>query len=305
MRFTRIRASRSVTIPTFVVTLALCIAMVTGSIQRNDAAAQSVDWLSADSVSYLTSSGIPVLVPAWIPGPVNGVSPEIYAGGGSYSVYFYAGSSFLFISGVAGGGFPGGSEANLNVQLSVNASVQGWPAIQDIGIPEGSPTPIYDKVMWIADGVLYTVSGNGLDTDSLTLANSSVALGVPAPAEPVPVPTEPAPVQPAPANTDSTTGPTVEQPVDQPVNQPVSSNSGAPAADTGAAPTEAAAPGNGAVTTDTGGSDVVVPTPTAAAGSSDGTSGPWFTGELNADPSDGTDGANPPFLGGDGTGGPP
>jgi hypothetical protein len=254
-------------------------------------------------------------VPSWIPGPVNGTAPEIYAGGGSYSIYFYAGPSFLFISGVAGGGFPGGSEANLNVELSVNANVQGWPAIQDIGIPAGTPTPIYDKVMWIADGVFYTVSGNGLDTDSLTLANGSVALGAPAPAEPAPAPAEPAPEIPDPVAPDTT----VEQPANTnaPGSQQSESDTTVPSADTTTAPAADTAPVSSSTTTDasdTGSTETTAPAPastapapasTAPSGSSDGTSGPWFTGGLNTDPSDGTDGANPPFLGDDGTGGAP
>lgn len=301
MRFTRIRASRSLTISTLVVAFALAFSMVAGTLRQDDAAAQGVDWLSADSVSYLTSSGIPVMVPSWIPGPVNGSMPEIYAGGGSYSIYFYSGSSFLYISGVAGGGFPGGSEANLNVQLSVNASVQGWPAIQDIGVPEGTPTPIYDKVMWISDGVLYTVNGNGLDTDSLTLANSSVALYAPAPA--VQNPVEPQPEIPAPSAPETV----VEQPVtsDVPTAQPSQPESSTSAESTVTAPVGNTSTSGDTTASDAGSTETTTAQPTATSTSSDGTSGPWFTGGLNADPSDGTDGANPPFLGDDGTGGAP
>jgi hypothetical protein len=301
MRFTRIRASRSLTISTLVVAFALAFSMVAGSLRQDDAAAQGVDWLSADSISYLTSSGIPVMVPSWIPGPVNGSMPEVYSGGGSYSIYFYAGSSFLYISGVAGGGFPGGSEANLNVQLSVNASVQGWPAIQDIGVPEGTPTPIYDKVMWIADGVLYTVSGNGLDTDSLTLANSSVALYAETPA--VPAPVQPEPEIPAPSAPDTA----VEQPVssDASNSQQDQPDTDVSAENTATAPLADTTTTSDTTVTDTGSTETTTAQPTAPSGSSDGTSGPWFTGGLNADPSDGTDGANPPFLGDDGTGGAP
>lgn len=294
MRFTRIRASRSAVFSTVLLTVAMILSFAGPSLQRDDAAAQGVGWLGNESVNYLTSSGIPVMVPSWIPGPVSGTSPELYAGGGSYSIYFYAGSSFLFVTGVAGGGFPGGSEANLNVELSVNASVQGWPAIRDVGIPEGSDTPIYDKVMWIADGVLYTVSGNGLDSDSLSLANSSVALYA---QEPVPAPTDPPAVQQPPANNESSTNSsggdtTLEsnsQPSSTESNSSTSTGSGTGAPDSVASSNQ----------TET---DAPTPTPT---GSSDGTAGPWFTGGLNSEPSDGTDGANPPILGGDGTGGPP
>lgn len=328
MRLTRIRASRTAIFSTLFITLALITSLVASSLQRDDATAQGIGWLSTDSVSYLTSSGIPVMVPGWVPGPVSGSSPEIYAGGGSYSIYFYSGSSFLFITGVAGGGFPGGSEANLNVELSINASVQGWPAIQDIGIPEGSETPIYDKVMWIADGVYYTVSGNGLDTDSLTLANSSVALYAQAPD---PVPTDPPVVVEQPAQPVVSDGGNAPNPDGEPTAQTTTENT-APTTDTSnttpttdtsnTAPitdTTNTAPTTNTTTTSsqpavetspgesisTGGeTETVAPTPTPT-GSSDGTSGAWFTGGPNGDPSDGTDGANPPFLGGDGTGGPP
>lgn len=297
MRFTRIRASRTAIIGTLFIAFALVSSMVFTALQREDSSAQGVSWLSDESSSYLaTSSGIPVMVPSWIPGPVSGTTPEIYAGGGSYSIYFYSGSSFLYITGVAGGGFPGGSEANLNVELSVNANVQGWPAIQDIGIPEGSSTPIYDKVMWIADGVFYTVSGNGLDSDSLSLANSSVALYPPA----APVETEPVYQEPV-----------VEEPVYQEpvVEQPVSSNTEVSTSPSGETATEIAgettstdtAPDTSTTSTD-GSSTGNLPTPTPA-GLSDGTGGALLPGEI--DPSDGTDGAIPPFLGDDGTGGAP
>ena len=298
MRFTRIRASRSAVIVTVTLALAMIVSMVGTSIQREDASAQGVSWLSTESVNYLTSSGIPVMVPSWIPGPVSGTSPEMYAGGGSYSIYFYSGSSFLFIKGVAGGGFPGGSEANLNVELSVNVSVQGWPAIQDIGIPEGSTTPIYDKVMWIADGVLYTIMGNGLDSDSLSLANSSVALYA---SEPAPAPTEPPVVEEAPpANTGGNTQTSGDETSTQSTTQSSSQTSTSSGTSTGSDATDAEVSDSNNSTT----GDANEPTPTPT-GSSDGTSGAWFTGVLNAEPSDGTDGANPPILAGDGTGGPP
>lgn len=294
MRFNRIRASRTAVISTFLVVFALVSAMVVNSVDRKDASAQGVSWLSTDSINYLTSSGIPVMVPSWLPGPVAGTAPEIYAGGGSYSIYFYSGSSFLYITGVAGGGFPGGSEANLNVELTVNASVQGWPAIQDIGIPAGSTTPIYDKTMWIADGVFYTVNGFGLDSDSLTLANSSTTLY---PQAPAPVETEPVYQEPVAEE------PVYEAPVS--VTEVSNSPSGETAVET--ATSNTVSNGNQSGTTEIGSSQTVTtnaPTPTPT-GSSDGTSGAWFTGGLTEDPSDGTDGALPPFLGDDGTGGAP
>ncbi|MCA9832448.1 MAG: hypothetical protein KC435_00730 [Thermomicrobiales bacterium] len=240
---------------------------------KSSVSAQGVGWLGDDSVSYLTSSGITVMVPSWVPGPVNGVAPEISAGGGSYGIYFYySGTTFLYITGVAGAGFPGGSEANLNVQLSVNASVQGYSAIQDIGIPEGSSTPIYDKVMWIQNGVLYTIMGNGLDTDSLTLANSSVALY--------------APVAPAPTDV-----PVVTQPEE--ASSSSSSTSSSSGSDTGGT-------SQTSTTSQTSGSSVVQPTPTPTL-LSDGTDGAVYPSPT--EPTDGTNGPIPPVTANDGTGG--
>lgn len=294
MRSIRLRSSRSALLPIILLLAAVIFWPAVDSVQRQSTSAQSVSWLGPDSTSYLTqSSGIPVWVPSWLPGPVAGSTPEIYAVGGSYSIYFHGGgNTFLYISGVAGAGFPGGSEANLNVELTVNASVAGYPAIQDIGIPEGSEVPIYDKTMWIAGGVLYTVNGNGLDSDSLSLANSSVVLQAPA----APAPTDP---------------PVVEQPpVDTGGNESTSGNTGSTntsssgqASDTGSN-TGSQSSGQ---STSTGvvneGSES--PEPTGVA--DDGTAGPWYTGHGVSDlPSDGTAGAMPPRLRpDDGTGGAP
>lgn len=279
----RLRASRSVLVPLFLLIAAMIFWPIADGVRHQSASAQNVSWLGADSSSYLTqSSGIPVMVPSWLPSPVSGASPEIYASGGSYSIYFYAGGSFLYITGVAGAGFPGGSEANLNVELSINASVQGYPAIQDIGIPEGSTTPIYDKVLWIAGGVLYTVSGNGLSSDSLSLANSSVVLQ--APAAPAPAPTTPPQVQPPSNSGGSSSG------------QSGSSNTGTTSTQTG-----------GASQTSTGVVDESEPAQSGRSIADDGTAGPWYTGHGVSDlPSDGTAGAIPPRLfPDDGTGGAP
>ena len=253
----------------------LALASAVGPMSRATVA-QGVDWLSDESESYLTSSGIPVMVPSWIPSPVNGVQPEISASDGSYSIYFYySGTTYLYLTGVAGAGFPGGSEADLNVPLEVNTSVQGYPAIQDPGLPAGSSTPIYDKVMWIAGGVLYTVNGNGLDSTSLSLANSAVTLSAPAAPDPTSPPATEAP--------DTSVEPTTA-PVDD------------------ADPT--AGPVDDTVTTDTAAGDVATdptaePTPVHA---TDGTDGPPFTGVVEA--SDGTEGPPPPDAPAvDGTGG--
>lgn len=283
MRSTRLRSSRRALLPIFMLIAAVVFWPTMDRVQQQNSSAQGVSWLSDSSVSYLTSSGIPVMVPSWLPGSISGVAPEIYAGGGSYSIYFYgSGGSFLYITGVAGGGFPAGSEANLNVQLSVNASVMGYPAIQDIGIPEGSTTQIYDKVMWIADGVLYTVNGNGTGTSSLSLANSSSVLYAPAP-------------------------PVVEPPVE--TAPPSSSNSGG-SSNTGTSNqsgnTSNQSSGGNSSTSTSGQSTGVTETPAAIRRGGDGTGGPWYTGNgVTEAPSDGTSGAMPPFLADDGTGGAP
>lgn len=305
MRSTRLRSSRSALLPIILLIAAVIFWPTVDSVQRNSASAQSVSWLGPDSTSYLTSSGIPVWVPSWLPGPVAGTSPEIYAGGGNYSIYFYgAGGTFLYITGVAGAGFPGGSEANLNVELTVNASVAGYPAIQDIGIPEGSDTPIYDKVMWIAGGVLYTVSGNGLDSGSLSLANSSVVLqapAAPAPTDP-PVYEEPVVEQP-PVQTGGQNSGGSQQVTEPSTGQNTSTNtSGASSSSNGNA--------NQSIQSSTGTTGVIdesVETPESTGVGDDGTGGPWYTGHGVSDlPSDGTAGPIPPRISpDDGTSGAP
>src|SRR5699024_4106608 len=132
-----------------------------------------------------------VMVPTWVPEPFNEVAPSVSGSGGYYELYWMISGgapTFLDIQGTVGGSLPTGSPADLNKQLSVNASVQGWDAIHDIGIPAGSETPIYDLVWWVANGVLYTVSSNNMTgSDSLSLANSLVVLQPPVSEEAPPV----------------------------------------------------------------------------------------------------------------------
>lgn len=313
MRSTRLRFSRSAFLPLILLIAAVIFWPTVDSVQRQSASAQSVGWLGPDSTSYLTqSSGIPVWVPSWLPGPVAGTAPEIYAGGGSYSIYFYgAGGSFLYITGVAGAGFPGGSDANLNVELTVNASVAGYPAIHDVGIPEGSDVPIYDKVMWIAGGVLYTVNGNGLDSGSMALANSSVVLQAPA----APVPTDP-PVYEEPVVEE----PIVEEPVvEQPSAETGGQNTGVAETNTStvsqttetttstASNTEADSGQTTTAAETTSQIDESAESPENTGVGDDGTGGPWYTGHGVSDlPSDGTAGPIPPRFGvDDGTSGAP
>lgn len=268
---------------------------------------QSVDWMSSDTASYLGSIGMDVMVPSWIPSPFTGVPPDVYAGDGSYSLYWMAPGSpptFLHITGVVGGGFPDGSKADLNVPLSINESVQGWPAIRDIGIPAGSSTPIYDQVWWIVDGVRYSIESNNIGTDSLTLANSMLFLDVPVYEEPA----APPPVVEEPAWEDPTSAPVWEAPAvaeptgEEPTSAPVDT---APTTDSSSTSTDTATESVGGSTGQTSSGESTGTTAQTSTGESTETSsGPWSPSRLDGNvPSDGTAGPRPPVIGSDGTGG--
>lgn len=263
-------------------------------------AQQNVDWMSYDTAAYLGSIGMDVMVPSWIPSPFGGVAPDVYAGDGSYSLYWMAPGgppTFLHITGVVGAAFPDGSKADLNVPLSVNTSVQGWPAIQDIGIPAGSSTPIYDQVWWIAGGVRYSVESNNIGADSLTIANSMVYLQAPAPVvvEPtLPMPTEVPYVPP-------TSEPVYVEPVyEEPVyEEPVATEPDVRSAEA-ETPVEAAPVTN---TQSNAPADSGAPADSAS-GEDASSPAPWSPGKADTNvPSDGTAGPRPPVIGGDGTGG--
>ncbi|CAN5711185.1 hypothetical protein BH23CHL3_BH23CHL3_04990 [soil metagenome] len=183
--------------------LALIVAVLLAFTMVSAVRAQNVDWMTADQAATLDLS-FNVMVPNGIPAPFAG-SPSMSASSGYYSLYWvnYGGApTFLQITGEVGGSLPAGSPADLNQQLSINASVQGYEAIHDV-------TSIYDNVWWIAGGVLYTVSSNNMQsTDSLSLADSLIALQPPVQQELVPVVT-PTPRPPAP-----TTAPQPEGQVD-------------------------------------------------------------------------------------------
>lgn len=259
---------------------------------------QNVDWMPADTASYLGSIGMDVMVPSWIPSPFTGVPPDVYAGGGSYSLYWMAPGStptFLHITGVVGADFPAGSKADLNVQLSINADVQGWPAIRDIGIPAGSSTPIYDQVWWIANGVRYSVESNNIGTDSLTIANSMLFLEAPVYVEPTSPPVYEEPYVP-PVSEPVSEEPVYEAPVSEGAvaEEPVSSSAGDTSSTTGTSSGSGGSTGG-----DTGATS-------SSPGTTDGSEpeGPWSPGKMDANfPSDGTSGPRPPVIGGDGTGG--
>ncbi len=285
---------------------------------------QNVDWMSADTASYLGSIGMDVMVPGWIPSPFTGVAPDVYAGDGSYSLYWMAPGSpptFLHITGVIGGEFPAGSKADLNVQLSVNADVQGWPAVRDIGIPEGSTTPIYDQVFWIVNGVRYSVESNNIGTDSLTIANGMLFLQAPVYEEPTPPPVyeeptaEPVYEEPAPPPTDTPVyeepaAPPTDTPVyDEPVVQgPVSDGSTDQTSSVSTGPVDTST--SSSSTTSGTGDQVSGGNTSSTSSTSTGSTAtttdaaPWSPGKMEGGyPSDGTAGPRPPVIGGDGTGG--
>lgn len=252
--------------------------------------AQNVDYIGAGGAAAL-DLGFPVLVPGFVPGPFGG-SPSIDAGGGYYSLYWMNSGgdpTFLQVTGQVGGGLPAGSPYDLNVELFINASVQGHGAIHDV-------TPAYDAVWWIAGGVLYKVESRNSGTDSLSLANSLIAFVPPAAPEPTSPPPPPPTAVPPPAavpevpasDPESNTGGSTTAPEspagatnqDQGETTVPSSQSGQPTSST-------EAPATGAVQeTD----DAIIPM------GSDGTGDPTVD-------SDGTGGAQVAVIGGDGTGG--
>jgi len=280
------------------------------------APAQNVDYIGADSGAVLDLE-FPVLVPGWVPAPFGG-SPSIDAGSGHYSLYWMNSGgepTFLQVTGQIGGGLPAGSPFDLNVELFINASVQGYGAIHDV-------TPAYDAVWWIAGGVLYKVESRNSGTDSLTLANSLIAFVPPVVQEPTspppeatlplpeptsaplpeatspsqpPVVSEPSSASDSGSNSGgSTTSP--ESPAGETVQSPSSEESEtsqpsqtSPATQSPDAPEDSSSSSAPSSTTSQEALELV---PTE----SDGTGNPAVT-------SDGTGGAEVMVIGGDGTGG--
>ncbi len=280
----RRRASASIVAVAIMVSCALPIAGLASPgvpmVDARHATSQNVDYIGAESGAAL-DLGFPVLVPSWVPGPFGG-TPSIDAGGGYYSLYWMNGGgepTFLQVTGQVGGGLPAGSPYDLNVQLFINADVQGYGAIHDV-------TPAYDAVWWVAGGVLYKVESRNSSTDSLTLANSLITF-VP-PSAPEPEPTEPPVV-------DEIPEPEV------PADEPDSDSGGAttlPEESESDTSGEAVAENPGDESdnepaTDDGGSST---SPTVVPVGSDGTG-------VSSVNSDGTGGAPNLVIGGDGTGG--
>jgi hypothetical protein len=131
------------------------------------------EWLSVETASQL-AVGIDVLLPEIVPAPFEG-EPDVTAYDGFYSLYWLIPGSpptYLQINGEAGGEIPDFSYYDRNVELVVNAEVQGYPAYHDI-------TPVYDLIYWQVGDVVYSVESSNLaETDSLTLANSLALLAV-------------------------------------------------------------------------------------------------------------------------------
>lgn len=283
-------------------------AVVAAPVPAHDTAVsrqQNVDWMSAETASYLGSIGMDVMVPGWVPAPFTGVAPDVYAGDGSYSLYWMAPGSpptFLHVTGVIGADFPAGSKADLNVQLSVNADVQGWPAVRDIGVPAGSTTPIYDQVFWIVNGVRYSVESNNISTDSLTIADSMLFLQAPVYEQPTAAPpVDEVPAAP-PTDTPVYQDPVAQNPVvqdqvsSQPVVQPADTTVDTSTVST--TTTTAGTGGQASSDTSTGSGSSAASTGTTS------DTGPWSPGKMDGSfPSDGTAGPRPPVIGGDGTGG--
>lgn len=271
--------------------------------------AQNVDYIGSEAGAAL-DLGFPVLVPGGVPAPFGG-SPSIGSDGGYYSLYWMnAGGepTFLQVTGQVGGALPAGSPFDLNVQLFINAQVQGYGAIHDV-------TPAYDTVWWIAGGVLYKVESRNSATDSLSLANSLIAFVPPVAEEPEPEPTTPpAPVEetPAPEPESATEAPdddlgsgsggstTLPEPDEQVEDEQGATESpevvtvAESTVEESAASDEPATTDEPAVTDEPAAAAPETPEVTPVA--SDGTGQPSVT-------SDGTGGAQNLVIGGDGTGG--
>jgi hypothetical protein len=264
---------------------------------------QNVDYLGADAAAALALE-FPVLVPASVPAPFGG-EPAVQGGGGFYSLYWMVSGgapTFLQITGEVGGQLPAGSPYDLNVQLSVNANVQGNDAIHDV-------TDVYDTVWWISGGVLYTVQSRNMATDSLSLANSLIAFSAPAPE---PEPAAPEAQEPDP---DSAEPPAEEAETPQGDVTPeevAESTATAEDGSTGSEVESAAAPTESAEDESVEGQPA---TPEASDEAEDVSISleaeigdePAVPADVDGDggsvDSDGTGGAPPPVFGGDGTGG--
>lgn len=163
----------SLLLATFAAVLGTSVLAAPGVPSGDQPLNQIVDYLSPESAATLDLD-FPVLVPSSVPGPFGG-EPSVSGGGGSYSLYWMiAGGAptLLQITGTEGGSLPAGSINDLNNELSVNATVRGQEAIQDL-------TSNYDAVYWVANGVLYKVESQNMPMGSLSLANSLVAFVAP------------------------------------------------------------------------------------------------------------------------------
>lgn len=183
--------------------------------ERIEAGFQVPEWMS-DETATRFNIGIDVLAPSYVPAPFGG-EPEIQAYSGFYSLYWLipgAPPTYLRISGEAGGVIPDFSYYDRNIQLTQNATVQGYPAYHDV-------SPIYDIVYWQVGNVVYTVDSHNLaGDDSLSLANSLMLLTPPQTSAPQDqVAEEPSQVESAPdagSGTGGEEGNVVQQPTQEP-----------------------------------------------------------------------------------------
>lgn len=282
--------------------LALLLLALPGSVSQaapgehpsTESRMQNVDYMSPEAARRLELD-FPVLIPPYVPAPFSG-EPAIDGGGGYYSVYWMVSAgapTFLQVTGEAGGSLPAGSPYDLNNQLSVNATVQGYEAIHDV-------TPAYDAVWWIAGGVVYKVESLNMEgAGTLDLANSLIALEPPAAAPQDPeVPTEPSnPGDPTESAEEPAPTASVEPGASE--GQGGDIGPGEQAVDTGSESGPASVapvPGDVTVETPTPTDGPVGGTASSGGASSDGTG----SGSVA---SDGTGGPAPPVVGSDGTGG--
>ena len=141
---------------------------------RSASAQSSPGWMSPEQAALFTNDW-PALVPSYVPEPFASVAPQVSVSGGEYRLYWgvFGGSpTFLDVRGYLSGYIPAGSAYDLNIELTVNASVRGNEAYHDL-------TPIYDAVYWREGGISYWANSQGLSSDIVSYANSFTSAAAP------------------------------------------------------------------------------------------------------------------------------
>ena len=141
---------------------------------RSASAQSSPGWISPEQAALFTNDW-PALVPSYVPEPFASVAPQVSVSGGEYRLYWgvFGGSpTFLDVRGYLSGYIPAGSAYDLNIELTVNASVRGNEAYHDL-------TPIYDAVYWREGGISYWANSQGLSSDIVSYANSFTSAAAP------------------------------------------------------------------------------------------------------------------------------